>query len=169
MSEDDLIGAACHIDHPLYVVTPRGRVFSFVFSRPRELKGGMVGRYRGCALKKRDWSNVSWYVHRLVAEVFHGSPKKGHEVRHLDGNCLNNAASNLAWGTRSENMQDKTRHGTQLWGERHPQAKFSEKHIALMRRLSKTAVPVHMILKYFGVSRMQHWRIVNNKAWSHIQ
>lgn len=33
------------------------------------------------------------------------------ETRHLDGDPGNNALSNLCWGTRQENAQDKVRHG----------------------------------------------------------
>lgn len=34
------------------------------------------------------------------------------EVRHLDGIKFHNWVGNLAWGTKSENEQDKLRHGT---------------------------------------------------------
>lgn len=51
-------------------------------------------------------------VHVLVALAFHGERPHGMEVRHLDGDRLNNRADNLAWGTHAENMQDAVRHGT---------------------------------------------------------
>jgi hypothetical protein len=54
----------------------------------------------------------SWFVHQLVAAAFLGPRPDGLEVRHLDGDPLNNAVSNLAYGTRLENIQDKKRHGT---------------------------------------------------------
>lgn len=50
-------------------------------------------------------------VHVLVATAFHGPPPAGMEVRHLDDNKLNPAASNLIWGTRSENIQDRRTNG----------------------------------------------------------
>jgi HNH endonuclease/NUMOD4 motif len=53
-------------------------------------------------------------VHRLVCLEFHGQPGSGQEVRHLDGDSLNNCASNLAWGTHSENCLDKVTHGTAI-------------------------------------------------------
>jgi len=52
------------------------------------------------------------HVHVLVAMAFHGPCPPGMECRHLDGNRSNNAASNLAWGTTSENNYDLVRHGT---------------------------------------------------------
>ena len=51
-------------------------------------------------------------VHRFVCMAFHGMPPIGKEVAHLDGNCMNNAADNLAWVTHSENEKHKQAHGT---------------------------------------------------------
>ena len=51
-------------------------------------------------------------VHSLVCEAFHGSkPSENHEVRHLDGDRLNNHPDNLCWGTRKENAADRSSHG----------------------------------------------------------
>ena len=50
-------------------------------------------------------------VHRLVAETFLGPCPDGQEVRHLDGNPLNNCLENLAYGTRRENILDVYRIG----------------------------------------------------------
>lgn len=59
-------------------------------------------------------------VHRLVALAFLGAPPSPfHEVRHIDGNRLNNHAENLAWGTSKENADDRERHGRTSRGERH--------------------------------------------------
>lgn len=54
-----------------------------------------------------------FYTHKLVCNLFHGpKPTKSHEIRHLDGNRVNNNSCNLAWGTRSENAIDRQKHGT---------------------------------------------------------
>lgn len=50
-------------------------------------------------------------VHVLVAEAFIGPRPPGKVTRHLDGNQLNNARSNLRWGTHAENAQDRIAHG----------------------------------------------------------
>lgn len=50
-------------------------------------------------------------VHRLIAQTFIGTCPNGQEVRHLDGNPLNNKVDNLAYGTRSENILDVYRVG----------------------------------------------------------
>lgn len=58
-------------------------------------------------------------VHRLVALTFLGAPPSPHhEICHNDGNPANNVPSNLRWGTRSENILDAVRHGTNHWTSR---------------------------------------------------
>lgn len=51
------------------------------------------------------------HVHVLVLEVFVGPRPPSGEGRHLDGKPSNNRLSNLAWGTKGENMEDRARHG----------------------------------------------------------
>lgn len=51
-------------------------------------------------------------VHSLVLTAFSGPRPPGMVCRHLDGDSLNNLASNLAWGTYRQNMLDRRDHGT---------------------------------------------------------
>lgn len=51
-------------------------------------------------------------VHRLVMLAFVGPKPNGLETRHLDGDPTNNRLTNLVYGTHSENMYDRVRHGT---------------------------------------------------------
>jgi hypothetical protein len=53
-------------------------------------------------------------VHKAVMLAFVGPRPEGQEIRHIDGNPLNNKLSNLTFGTRSENILDAVRHGTNL-------------------------------------------------------
>jgi hypothetical protein len=61
---------------------------------------------------------VARTVHGLVALAFHG-PRGELEVRHLDGDQLNNLPGNLTYGTHAENMQDMVRHGRGNAGVTH--------------------------------------------------
>ena len=51
-------------------------------------------------------------VARLVLEAFVGPCPSGQECLHRDGNPQNNILANIHWGTHSQNMQDRERHGT---------------------------------------------------------
>jgi hypothetical protein len=61
---------------------------------------------------RRDRTRCARKVHVLVALAFIGPRPEGQEVRHLDGNCQNNVAGNLVYGSHSENEMDRVRHGT---------------------------------------------------------
>lgn len=65
----------------------------------------------------------SWKVHILVAREFLGpKPSNAHEIRHLDGNPLNNHFENLKWGTQKENADDREKHGRTSRGRKHSEA-----------------------------------------------
>lgn len=71
------------------------------------------GGYQTVSLYK-DGRSRKWTVHRLIAFAFHGNPDPGQEACHGDGDQLNNTATNIRWGTRSENMRDMVNHGNQF-------------------------------------------------------
>jgi hypothetical protein len=50
-------------------------------------------------------------VHQLVLRAFVGPPPDKHEGCHNNGNPADNRLENLRWGTRRENIKDKTSHG----------------------------------------------------------
>jgi hypothetical protein len=60
----------------------------------------------------QDGKQATYEVHRLVALAFLGECAAGYEVRHRDGNPLNNHVLNLVYGTRGENVRDRRSHGT---------------------------------------------------------
>ncbi|MDK7147208.1 NUMOD4 motif-containing HNH endonuclease [Corynebacterium kroppenstedtii] len=63
----------------------------------------VVMKYMGVAATRK--------VHRLVAMAFLGPCPEGMEVCHNNGNPADNRLSNLRYGTRSENMYDRVKHG----------------------------------------------------------
>jgi hypothetical protein len=57
-------------------------------------------------------------VHALVLEAFVGPRPHGLECCHGDGNPANNRVDNLRWDTRSANIFDSVRHGTNVNAEK---------------------------------------------------
>lgn len=76
-------------------------------TRGRVLKPSLVGRYAAVMLPGRQML----YLHKAVMAAFVGPRPDGAVIRHLDGDVWNNAVTNLAYGTASENEHDKIVHG----------------------------------------------------------
>ncbi len=100
-------------DFPGYRINLNSEILSLRYaSGPMVLKPwiGTTGYWQ--VRLRRDGEYVNCKVHALMAKTFLGSPQPGQEVRHLNGNKLDNRVGNLAWGTSAENNQDQVRHGT---------------------------------------------------------
>jgi hypothetical protein len=104
----------------IYEVSNHGRVRS---RRVGRYSGRVLaacagpGGYRAVQLY-RDGMRQQAYVHTLVALTFHGPRPAGLQIRHLDGNQLNNRPENLCYGTAAENAADTYRHGYVKGGRR---------------------------------------------------
>lgn len=62
----------------------------------------------------------SYSVHRMVLMAFVGIPPNGYEGCHNNGISTDNRIENLRWGTQSENVKDRVKHGTYKRGKDHP-------------------------------------------------
>ena len=87
--------------------------------------------------------------------------------RHMDGNPSNNTLSNLKYGTRSENEQDKKRHGTYHWGENNHRAKLTEEQVIEIRKPLTTLTRRQLAQKY-GVSFETIIAIRRKRIWKHL-
>jgi len=114
--------------------------------------------------RTRGFRNVS--VHRLACEAFHGPRPVGKVVRHRDGNPSNNSATNLCWGTNSENQRDRMLHGTDPRGEKSPAAKLSNVQAREIRAKYAAGGYSHRSLgEEYGVKPQVVFAIVNNRTY----
>jgi hypothetical protein len=105
-------------------------------------------------------------VHQLVLRAFGGPPPTdSHEVRHLNGNGLDNRISNLRWGTRQENVDDRADHGTNPVGARNPNSKFTIEDVILIR---SSDAPAEELAAKFGVWPSAIHRIRTGARWKHL-
>jgi HNH endonuclease len=104
----------------------------------------------------------------LVLEAFRSPRPPGLQCRHLDGDRANNRLENLAWGTPKENAADKRRHGTELKGNRKPNARLHETDVAEVHTLNCEGVSRSEIARAFGVSRQMISHILAGKKWRHV-
>jgi len=106
----------------------------------------------------------------VICTTFHGPKPIGHEVLHRDGTRDNDAASNLHWGTRQENVQDSFRHGTAFVpearrGEAHPLSVFTESSV---REIRQSDLSQRQLAKKYGVSRGAIQGVLSRRNWSHV-
>ena len=114
-----------------------------------------------------------WLVHRIMAMVFIPNPDNKPEVNHIDGNKLNNCASNLEWCTKSENITHaiKTGLAERKHGEQHPLSKLKESDILYIRSHYKKGDVIYgckpLAIK-FGVDAKTMLDVIRKRTWKHI-
>ena len=158
-----------HPVHTDYEVSDQGRV-----RRATPSMGTRVGKILRPALQLQGYRIVGIgdrtpKVSVLVLEAFVGVRPEGHEARHLNGIKDDDRLANLAWGTHSENYQDRVRHGGGNHGSRHGLAKLEEFDIRSIRaRYVPKIVTQKMLAAEFGVTRECVKLIVGGKRWKHV-
>lgn len=158
-----------HPDHPRYFFCSDGRVASTFRKKPRLLIGcecGLGYRAISCIIQKGAYKRI--YIHRAVCALFNGAPTENDlHVRHLDGDMTNNKASNLAWGTPLENMNDMRQHGRTCIGEKNAMAKITRKIVEEMKSIrAETGKSYSKIAQQFGISTMTAFRAIKGEAWA---
>jgi hypothetical protein len=163
--------------HPGYVVGDDGSVLTWWalnpgprklrLQAPREITPNLHGGYPRVSIDR-----THCLVHVLVLEAFVGLCPPGMECRHLDGNKTNCRLSNLAWGTRQENMADRTRlneHGNKSRpGEIHGRAKLTEDNVRMIRKLHRHRT-YRALATQFHVSMVTIKGVVTGKTWKHLE
>lgn len=107
------------------------------------------------------------FLHAVVLMTWNGPRPQGMEVRHLDGNKLNNSLANLAWGTSKQNGADKAGHGS-CKGARNGSAKMNEQ-IVLQLREDRNHMPLSALeVKYSQFSKFAVWAALTGYTWAHL-
>lgn len=180
INEADLIDieARCEaatplVGYPGYGITTDGTVWSLHSNwrgyGPRPLVPS-VGRsgYLKVRMTTETGQRIGRPVHRLVAETFLGVAPRGAQVRHLNGNKVDNRASNLAWGTAAENADDRDRHGTTARGIKNGAAKLTDDAVQHIRQLRKHGISQRTIGRMIGVSQKTVFNVLAGNSWQHV-
>ena len=163
----------------LYEITDTGQVYS----TPRKgSKGGLKADYTDNSGYLRvglckGGSQKTHLVHQLVASAFLGENTGGLFVCHKDGNPSNNSASNLYYGTRSDNAKDAVDHGThnflagnfkgkRVKGENCPWSKITEEVVSYIR-LMKGEKSSRELAKELSISQSSVSAIWTGRSWRH--
>ena len=145
--------------------------------RLKPARGTRVGWVLKPRLAKRGYCQVTilsdqkrreLYVHSMVAVAFLGPRPLGLDVNHIDGDKLNNRASNLEYATRKENLNHASKLGLLRVGEDFGRSQLKEDDVRRIRRLA-LSMRVGAIAKMFGVSSPTVSDIVLGKTWKHVR
>lgn len=108
-------------------------------------------------------------VHRLVALAFLGEPPADKpETRHLDGNQKHNHYTNLAFGTRLQNMEDRARHGRNPKGTKNGRAKVDETDVGEIRRFLLDGISASALARSFHLEKTTVLDIGRGKLWPDV-
>jgi len=85
-------------------------------------------------------------VQHLIMQTFVGPRPEKADIRHLDGNPLNNCLDNLCYGTRTDNILDVYRQG-QVW------RKLSTEQVTQIKKLLSEGIRGSEIAPAYNVSQ----------------
>ena len=155
---------------PTYEVSDEGQVRHKRTQRLKKLQPSNCG---GNYLSVQLWDTTtkrgkSYKVHWLVLLAFVGPKEDGMVIRHIDGDPLNNALTNLKYGTYSENAQDSLSHGTFCVGEDSHFSKLTEREVRVIRGLRKLGYTYKRLGEMFHVHRQTISDVCKRKYWAHV-
>lgn len=126
--------------------------------RPNVNKRG----YYSLVLRKNK-RDVTREVHGLVALAFLGERTPGdEEVRHIDGDRLNNSAENLRYGTRSQNQLD-------LYAQRGYHHRLTPEEAKEIRKRRSAGETGRALAKAFGCSESNISEIVHRRSFAWLE
>lgn len=96
-------------------ITDKGEAFGVRGKRSLNPNGkyGYLSLRVRCPINRK--KHLSFYIHRMVAELYVPNPEGKPQVNHKDGDVGNNVHNNLEWVTAKENTQ----HGLTVLGRIH--------------------------------------------------
>ena len=144
---------------------PRGSE-SYLSNSWRKLKQAVYDSGHLHVTFSRNGKPYYFQTHRLVLEAFVGSCPEGMECRHFpDRNPANNNLSNLSWGTRSKNYDDRRTHETTNDGERNGRSKLTREKVSKIRKIYSKGMRQIDIAKKFDISQSLVSAIVRKECW----
>lgn len=114
----------------------------------------------------KDGKSRFYLVHKLVARMFLGECSENMQIRHLDGNKINNNLENLKYGTAKENSDDKIIHGTKIRGSKVGTSKLKDEDIINIRELNKKGISQGELAKIYKVTQPAISYIISKRNWN---
>lgn len=167
-------------DRFVYKVSNYGRVISYLKNPDGELmNGARVGGYVNFAVRLKNGKHKTYYVHRVVADLFLKKKEGDKYVIHKNFQKDDNRVSNLAWTTKEEwvehqyhspNVKENKKKRRLRKVVSYSKLTYAQAVVLKKKLLDpnrKTRIKV--LAKQFGVSEMQLYRIKSGENWGDIE
>lgn len=110
------------------------------------------------------------FASRYACELENGPPpspeyQAAHSCGKGHAGCINRM--HVTWKTVAENIADKWTHGTMLIGEKHHQAKLTEKEVVEIRAL-RGKISRRQLSEMYGAGRSTIDNIIDGVTWRHV-
>ncbi len=115
-----------------------------------------------------DGKRIYVLVHHLVLQAWHGFCPEGLEARHLNDNPTDNQLSNLRWGTRTQNIDDRKKNGSWICGSASSNAKITDDQVREILRRCVNGEKQRVVAADYGIHQSEVSRIVRAKRWAHM-
>lgn len=142
-----------------YSVTEDGQVFSNKSGVKKPLSQYNAGGYGKVRLFK-DGKFKRFRVHRLVALMFIPNPKNLPCVNHIDGDNMNNRATNLEWTSFKENSQHAA--------PKMKKKRLSEVMVLNIHNMFQNGASHREVAQKFGISEIHAGNIARGDSWNRI-
>ena len=145
-------------DYPDYEINEEGVVRNI---KKQSILSTPVQHYKRVSLYKDGKLYGGLTVHSLVMSTFVGPLPPGNQVRHLDGDPLNNTLSNLSYGTPTENQADRITHDT-------AGMKLTVRKVRVIRGLFKCGFKRKRLAEMFDIHIKTVSHIIHRRSWKTI-
>ena len=159
------------LPHAKYEVSSVGRVRSYAVDKAKGkiMKGSNVNGYLSVMVRFDKRVSQTYYVHRLVAQMFLPQPTADQKyVVHLDYDKQNNHRFNLQWMSDEESRCHNNRNPAIL-RSRSTGYKLTESDVRIIKRLLKSnKTRLSIIAKRFNITHTQLNRIRSGENWGKV-
>jgi hypothetical protein len=100
--------------------------------------------------------------------AFIPNPENKPFVNHIDGNKINNNASNLEWVTSQENHTHAMITGLKAKGNKHGMSKLTEENAYTVKEMLSNRISQRKIASFFNVCQATIGDINKGITWRHI-
>lgn len=154
-------------EFPGYAISSTGQVYSKKSGKWLKYKTSPNKQGYGRLSLRKNSKYCHKFAHRLVAEMFLDTWDPALQVNHIDGNKLNNNASNLEMCTARENVRHALSTGLGVTGEKSIHAKLTYKEVIEIRKRLASGEKGYRLAIEFGGSKAMISCIKSGKNWKY--